>query len=295
MASTLIMNPLMETFMTSALDTMRDELKLRNYSLRTQETYMKDIRRFARFFPGRPVEELTPDDARAYQLHIHDRGLSWYTFNTAASAIRFLYRVVLQMDEWDVRRIPYAKAERRLPPILSQAEVRRFIMAVEDPQLKTLFVTMYVMALRLVDIRHIKPADIDSQRMVVSIRGGKGRKDRNIPITRKHLLRLRDHWRSVRSDHWLFAVGDLNRPYPERRIQSAFQKARVLAKITKRSSTRTLRHSRATHLLENSIDLRIIQKLLGHDRLQTTLIYTQVSPLALELSLKNLGDFDDLM
>ena len=166
--------------MSSALDNMLTELKLRNYSERTQRSYMGDARRFAKFFPDKAVEELTLDDARAYQLHIKERGLAWPSFNTAVCSIRFLYRYVLNREEWIIQRIPFAMKERRLPRILSEGEIRQLINAVEDPRYRTLFLTMYVMALRIIDVKHIKPSDIDAQRMELTIRGGKGRKDRVI-------------------------------------------------------------------------------------------------------------------
>lgn len=281
--------------MTSALDTMLAELKLRNYAKRTQGTYMADIKRFARYFPDRPLEEITADDARAYQLHLRERGLSWYSFNTSASAIRFLFRYVLRKEDWVVERIPYAREERRLPPILSEEEIRRLIKAIAEPKYETMFLTMYVMALRMIDVRHIQPTDIDAERMVITIRGGKGKKDRVLPMTHKHLRRLRKHWRAVRSPKWMFVGADLTLPISERPIHRAFSKAVKKAGIKKRVGTKTLRHSRATHLLEAGTDLRIIQKLLGHERIQTTLIYTQVSTKALRMSVQDLGQLDDLM
>ena len=278
--------------MTSALETVMLELKLRNYAPKTQKGYLFEVKKFARHF-DRPLEELGFDDVRKYQLSLIDQGVAWNTFNGATCALRFLYGVALKR-EGTVERIPYARKEKRLPMILSEAEMRKLILANAKPRYEVLLLTMYVLALRNAETRNIKVSDIDASRMVINIRG-KGAKDRVLPISKKHLARLRQQWRETRSPLWLFPGKTDTKPLSERVLQNAFTRARDRAEIKKKVNVHTVRHSRATHLLEAGVDIRIIQQLLGHARIETTLLYTRVTTKALQITSAHLGQLDDLM
>jgi len=279
--------------MSKSLGQMRVDLELRNYATKTRSNYLQAVRRFGRHF-GRDPADLGLDEVRTYQLHLLDSGLSWSTFNIATCALRFFFRTTLGRQEM-VEALPFPRKPKKLPVVLTQQEVRSIIAASPQPKYETIFITMYAMALRVGDVRRIKVTDIDAKRMVVAIRSGKGAKDRYVPLSPRHLRRLRNHWRSERPKVWLFPGADADRPISDRAIQRAFGQARRQAALRKHVGTHALRHSCATHLLEAGVDIRIIQRLLGHENIQTTLIYTQVTTQALQLSVAHLRHLDALM
>lgn len=260
--------------MTPLRQRMVEDLQRRNYSPKTICHYVAAVARFARHFGCSP-DKLGPEHIRAYQLHlIHERRVSWSTFNIAVCGLRFFYRVTLERV-FDVRHLPYARTEKRLPVVLSQHELRDLFNAVEGKH-RALLVTAYALGLRVSELLKLTVGDIDSQRMIVHVRQGKGRKDRLIPLDEKLLAVLRDHWRACRPPRWLFEGQKRGFPMSVRQAQRICTNAAKRAGLAKHVSMHTLRHSFATHMLEGGVDLRALQTVLGHKRVSTTDRYNHV-------------------
>ena len=262
--------------MTPLRRRMAEDLRLRNLSPRTQECYLWHVAQLAKHF-GKSPELLGPAEIRAYQLHaIETRHASWSWFNQAVCALRFLYGVTLRRS-WAVEQIPHAKREKKLPEVLSTGELRRLLAAVANRKHQVLLRTIYGAGLSLSEALHLKVEDIDSEWMVLHVRQGKGRKDRQVPLSGALLEDLRGYWRVYRPTAYLFPGARADQPMHPTSIQRTFQRARLLAAITRRASVHTLRHCYATHLLESGTDLRTIQTRLGHSSLSTTAVYLHVS------------------
>lgn len=264
--------------MTTLRQKMIDDLRLRNYSPRTVETYVTHVARFAAFHKRRP-EQLGPEDVRAYQLHLVEAKTSWSLFNQTVCALKFLYRVTLRVD-WPVEQIPYGRRPRKLPVVLSQDEVVSLIDAVDHVVCRMALLTAYAAGLRITETVALKAEHVDSARMLLHVERGKGQKPRLVPLAEALLGNLRMYWRDgrprVKSSPWLFPSADPAKPIHVTTIEKACQKARMKAGITKHATPHTLRHCYATHLLEAGVDLRTVQALLGHANLSTTAIYTHV-------------------
>jgi integrase/recombinase XerD len=252
-----------------------DDLRLKNFSASTIKVYVHAVAKFARFF-GRSPDELSQEDVRTYLIDQIDQGLSRNYCVIQQNALRHFYQDTLGWTDW-LANLPRPKREQRLPVVLSQDEVRRLFAAVTNLKQKALFMVAYDSGLRLSEIRNLRVEDIDSQRMVIRVRQGKGKKDRYARLT-PHLLRvLREYWQAYRPETLLFPGSHPNKTYDLATPGQLLKKACRKAGITKRVSMHTLRHTFATHLLEAGTDLRVIQHLLGHGRIQTTVIYTHVS------------------
>jgi site-specific recombinase XerD len=255
---------------------MIQDLRIRNRSPHTQRNYVHHVAAFARHF-GRSPEELGPEHIRAYQVHLaEERGISFSTFNIAVCALRFLYRVTLRKD-WAVERIPYAKPARTLPVVLAPEEVQRLLAVVKNPKHRCILMVAYSGGLRVSEVSRLRVADIDSKRMVIHVRAAKGRKDRFVPLSPLLLRELRSYWRQERPENYLFPGRTPLCPITTGSIREICHSAAQKAKLGKRVTPHTLRHSFATHLLENGADTRTIQMLLGHGSLRTTTRYTHVS------------------
>jgi site-specific recombinase XerD len=279
--------------MTPLRERMLVELARRNYADKTQRNYIQCVAQFARYFKTAP-DKLGEDHIRQYQLHLLERGVSWSHFNVTTSALRFFFCTALGQNTL-VKQIPFGKRPKTLPLVLTVAEVLRLIEASPTPKYKTMFVTLYGCALRLGECCRLRVRDIDSTERQLHVRAGKGSKDRSVPLSEKQLEHLRRYWRTVRSTEWLFPGGVTGRPISTTAVQRAFRSARLRAEIKKPVGPHVLRHSCATHLLEAGTDIRIIQKLLGHAHLETTLIYTQVSTKALQMGLGRLEHLESLL
>lgn len=252
------------------------DLQLRNYSPRTVQTYLQHVIRFARHF-GRSPEQLGPEEIRRYQLHLlQERQASWSVFNQAVCALRFLYRCTLHAA-FAVEMIPYGKKPRVLPAVLSRAEVAQLLALVSQPLERLMLQTTYACGLRASEVLGLRVADIDSSRMVLWVRHGKGAKDRAVPLSPALLEALRAHWQRLRPTTWLFPGRTPTGQRSLGALQRVCRRAVVAAGFTKKVSLHTLRHSYATHLLESGVDLVTIQRLLGHRDLQTTARYTHVT------------------
>ena len=254
-----------------------EDMQLRNYSPKTQQLYVECVSLFARYFHRSP-ELLGPEHIRAYQLYlVHEKKSSWSRFNQTVCALRFLYRVTLGKD-WSITHIPFPRAEKKLPIVLSQPEVAQFFAAIPNLTYRTVLMTAYAAGLRISEALHLQVADIDSQRMVIRVRQGKGHKDRYIMLSPKLLALLRDYWQAVHPTTWLFPGTAPDRPLAAGTLDDVCRKARQRSGLGKKITSHTLRHSFATHLLEAGTDIRTIQLLLGHASLRTTAKYLHVSP-----------------
>jgi integrase/recombinase XerD len=262
--------------MTPLRQRLLEDLQLRNYSPRTIECYVAQVAHFARHF-GRPPDQLGADDLRAYQLYLLQvRHASWSAFNQAVCALRFFYGVCLGRPDVVVA-LPYGKRPKTLPAVLSRDEVLQFFAAFPTDPDRLMVRTTYACGLRIGEVVRLRVSAIDSRRGVLLVRQGKGRKDRQVPLSPQLLQELRAYWQRYRPRDWLFpGVG----PNGHRSI-TALQR-RVTRAVrglgwSKRVSLHTLRHSYATHLLEAGVDVVTVQHLLGHRDLQTTARYLHVS------------------
>lgn len=252
-----------------------DDLRLRNKSPRTIETYVLRVALFARHF-GRSPEVLGPEEIRSYQQDLLARQVSWSQFNQAVCALRFLYNVTLGRSEV-IRHLPFAKRPRTLPVVLSPEEVVRFLDAALPGRERTLLDVAYSCGLRLKELLGLQVRDIDSARMVLHIRHGKGQKQRFVPLSPRLLAALRGYWRECRPATWLFAGVKPLQPLTDGAVQRLCRRTARRAGLGKHVTPHTLRHSFATHLLEAGVDLLSVQALLGHSHFNTTAKYLHVS------------------
>jgi site-specific recombinase XerD len=254
---------------------MIEDMTVRNLSPATQRSYLHAVSKFSRYF-GRSPERLDVEDVRAYQVYLVAQGISWPALNQKVCALRFFYGVTLGRNEIP-ERIAYAREPSKLPVILGADEVVRFLEAVPSLKTRTALTTAYAAGLRASEAVSLKVADIDSSRMLIQIRHGKGAKDRTVMLSPQLLAILRTYWRLARPQEWLFPGRDETKPIDVQVLHAACRSAAKAAGLAKRVSVHTLRHSFATHLLESGVDIRIIQVLLGHNSLSTTARYTQVA------------------
>lgn len=263
--------------MTPLRQCMIEKLELRNYSPKTIKAYVSAVAQFARHFK-RPPDQMTGEEIRLWQIHLRDtRKVSWSGFNIAMCALRFLYREVLGRDDL-IPRLAFMRKEHPLPVVPSGDEVCRFLEAVPVIRYRMLLTVAYGCGLRLSEAVRLELQDIDSARMVVHVRRGKGKKDRYVTLSPVLLDLLRDYWKRDRPKRWLFpSPHHADRPIGLTTIEKCCKRASVAAKLGKRVTVRSLRHAFATHLLERGTSIRVVQVLLGHSSVTTTQIYTHVS------------------
>ena len=254
---------------------MIEDMTVRNLSPATQRSYVYAVAKFSRHF-GRSPDRLCLEDVRAFQVHLVATGISWPALNQTVCALRFFYGVTLGHGDIP-ERIPYAREPRKLPVVLNADEVVRFLEAVPSLKIRTALTTAYAAGLRAAETVGLKVAAVDSGRMVIRVEHGKGGKDRYVMLSAQLLGILRTYWRLARPKQWLFPGRDETKPIDVQVLHAACRSACAAAGLAKRATVHTLRHSFATHLLENGTDIRIIQVLLGHGSLSTTARYTQVS------------------
>ena len=260
---------------------MIEDMAIRNFDPRTQQTYMRSVRACCRYCDRRPAE-LTFEDVRRYQLHLTQSGLAPASINGAMVALRFFFRVTLQRAE-AVDYIPIVREPQRLPVVLTPGEVASLLESAPGLKWRTALSVAYGAGLRASEVVGLKVGDIDSQRMRVRVEQGKGRRDRDALLSPHLLAILRNWWKVARPPVWLFP----NRltpfdPVTPRSLNRAFHDALRKAGIKKAVSLHTLRHCFATHLLEQSVDVRVIQVLLGHKKLETTAVYTHIAAKTLD-------------
>jgi integrase/recombinase XerD len=252
-----------------------EDLQLRNYSRDTVKAYVNGVARFAKRF-GRSPDQLSPEQIRSYQLEMVRDGVCWTTFNQTVCGLRLFYKLTLDRPE-QVRLIAYGKRPKTLPTILSPEEVLQVVDSARPGRDRVLLQTTYSCGLRLSELLNLQVTDIDSSRMVVVVRQGKGRKDRLTPLSARLLDVLRAYWLTCRSRPWLFANGHTGLPYSKVMVQRICQEAVRQSGLTKPASVHTLRHCFATHMLEAGVDLRTLQVMMGHSNIKTTAHYLHVS------------------
>ena len=254
---------------------MIEDMTVRYFVEKTKNDYIRHIKTFA-IFLGRSPHLATPEDLRSFQVHQTETGVRPPTINGSVAALRFFFTTTLGGPEMS-RQLTFVREPRKIPVILSSEEVTRLIELAPGPKYKAMFAAAYGAGLRVSEVVALKVTDIDSRRMLIRIEQGKGRKDRYAMLSPQLLELLRDWYQIARPKLWLFTGHDPILPLTTRQFTRAIHAAAERAQITKRVTPHTLRHSFATHLLEAKIDVRIIQVLLGHARLDTTALYTRVA------------------
>jgi site-specific recombinase XerD len=258
-------------------DRMEQDLKLKGVSPATIRNYLLYCRKFAAFFMRSP-EELGAAEVRAFLLHqIEVEQLAYSSYRQVYAALKFLYSVTLGRPG-EVSRIPFPKRQSsHLPQVLTVAELTAFFAAFRKPKYRALFMTCYAAGLRLNEACHLRVEDIDSKRMVVRVRAGKGGKERLTVLSPRLLEVLRAYWRLAKPRIWLFPGATPTRPVAMDTARAVFHRARAQAGLSSAYTPHSLRHSFATHLLDAGTDLVLIQTLLGHRSINTTGRYTHVS------------------
>ena len=260
---------------------MLDDMRMRKLSPKTQTGYIRAVKRLAGFL-GRSPDTATIEDLRRFQLHLVDHGISPITLNATITGLKFFFEVTLDRGALMAKMQP-VRVPRRLPVVLSCEEAARLIAAANGLKYQTALSVAYGAGLRASEVVGLRVSDIDSQRMILRVDQGKGRKDRYALLSPVLLERLRAWWRQARAQGkmlaggWLFPGQHPINPLTVRQLNRAVHAAAAEAQIDKRVSMHTLRHGFATHLLEQGVDIRVIQVLLGHKRLETTARYTHVA------------------
>ena len=254
---------------------MTEDMTVRGFTASTQQGYLRAVRDFTAFL-GRSPDRAGAEDLRRYQLEMRSRGVSATGMNAAVSALRFFFTVTLARHEaaaW----MTTVREPRRLPVVLSPEEVARLLDAAPGLKYRAALSAAYGAGLRAAEVVSLKISDIDSTRMVIRVEQGKERKDRYVMLSPPLLDLLRAWWKEARPQGWLFPGQNPVNALTTRQLRRACHAAAEAAGINKRVSLHTLRHSFATHLLERKVDIRVIQVLLGHNKLETTALYSQVA------------------
>ena len=260
---------------------MIEDMTVRGFNEHTRRDYVRHVRSFSAFI-GRSPDTATAEDLRLFQLHQTQSGMQPSSINTAVSALRFFFTVTLDRPDLS-RRLTVVPQPRRIPPVLSVEEVTLLLRAASGPKYKAAFAATYGAGLRVSEVVALKVGDIDSERMLLRVERGKGRRDRHAMLSPQLLELLRVWWREGRRRSlllpggWLFPGFNPVEPLSTRQFSRAVRAGAQAAGIKKRVSPHTLRHSFATHLLEQGVDIRVIQTLLGHAKLDTTALYTRVA------------------
>jgi len=263
---------------------MSEDMRLRDYSARTEEAYLLAVRLFFDWVKKEP-DDVSADDLRAYFLYLREeRKLAPSSVHIALHGLRCFFIHTLERD-WSVLDLLRVKKPRKLPVVLSRAEVRQVLGAVEHPVRRVALTTIYALGLRLGEALALEADQIDGTRLIVWVRDGKGRKDRGVPLPRPVLDRLRRYWKTERpasETKLLFVPASGTGPFHATTLQKTFSAALADSGVRKKASIHTLRHSYATHLLEAGISVRTIQQLLGHKSLKTTEVYMHVTQPGIE-------------
>jgi integrase/recombinase XerD len=254
---------------------MIDDMTARRFKEKVQKDYVRHVRTFTAFLDRSP-DTATSEDLRRYQLHMAQQPISAGSINAAIAALRFFFTVTLERPDL-VRPLRVVNEPRKAPVVLSREEVARLLEAAPGLKYKAALSVAYGAGLRVSEVANLKVSDIDSQRMTLRVEQGKGQRDRDVMLSPQLLHLLREWWKAARPQVWLFPGQNPINPVTARQINRAVTAAKTLAGISKRVSPHTLRHSFATHLLEQGADIRVIQVLLGHAKLETTALYTRVA------------------
>ena len=260
---------------------MIDDMTMRRLNPKTQTAYIRSVKKLAQFL-GHSPHSASAEDLRQFQLHMAANGVSNKTINATITGLRFFFEVTLE-DHQILRKMSTVHEPRSLPVILSPDEVKRLLEAAANLKYKAALATAYGAGLRASEVTHLKVSDIDSQQMLIRVEQGKGSRDRNAKLSPMLLTLLQQWWRFARTERkmlnggWLFPGQNPVNPLSTRQFSRAFHCAATVAGINKHVSLHSLRHAFATHLLEQGVDIRVIQVLLGHKKLETTALYSQVA------------------
>ncbi len=255
---------------------MIEDLTVRGLAANTHKAYLHAVSQLAQYYNRRP-DQLSTREVQRFLVHLHEeRGLAWSSCNLYSHGLRFFYRVTLNRAAADFY-VPSPKPEQRLPEILSREEVRSLFQATANHRDRALLMTAYGAGLRASEVIGLKISDIDSDRMMLRIDQGKGKKDRYSLLSDSLLSELRTYWRRHRPEFWLFPGRREGRPITRQRALGIYYQAKAEAGIDKAGGLHSLRHAFATHMLEAGANLHTIQRLLGHRSLRTTMRYLHLS------------------
>jgi site-specific recombinase XerD len=254
---------------------MIEDMSLRHFGEKTQKDYIRAVKNLT-IFLGRSPDTATAEDLRRFQLHLTESRVRPPTINFTVTVLRFFFTVTLDRAD-AIKHLTFVAEPRKIPIVLSPEEVVRFLEAAPGVKYKAAFSVAYGAGLRVSEVAALKVSDIDSKRMMLRVEQGKGGKDRHAMLSPLLLELLRDWWRIAHPKAWLFPGRDPLQPLSTRQINRACHAAAAMARITKRVTPHTLRHSFATHLLEQNTDIRVIQVLLGHAKIDTTALYTHIA------------------
>jgi len=270
--------------MTVLRQRMIEDMQLRGLSERTQDAYVRAVRKMAEHY-GRSPDQISEEELRQYLLYLrNEKHVSSSLFVVTLCGLKFLYERTLHRH-WPTFKLPRMTREKKLPLVLSREEVRRILSCLRKPRYRACLGTIYACGLRISEGARLQVGDIDSTRMMVQVRQSKGSKDRSVPLPGSTLAGLRAYWRTHRHAIWLFPtrtpkgipLAKATEPIGVKSVQRAFEAALRESGVTKAATVHTLRHSYATHLLEEGLDLRMIQEYLGHQSPRTTSVYTHVT------------------
>jgi integrase/recombinase XerD len=268
-------------FVSPLRQRMIEDMAMRKLKPITQKGYIRSVKRLAQFL-GHSPHSATAEELRSFQLDLVNKGATTTTINGLLSGLHFLFDVTLNNPDV-LKKMSTIYQPRKIPIVLSQQEVKQLLEASVSLKYKAALSTAYGAGLRVSEVTHLKISDIDSRRMIIHIEQGKGDRDRQAMLSPVLLNLLRQWWCFGQREHrmlkggWLFPGQDPVNPISTRQLSRAFHAAAILAEINKPVSVHTLRHSFATHLLEQHVDIRVIQVLLGHKKLETTALYSQVA------------------
>ncbi len=260
---------------------MLDDMTLRKLKIKTQAAYIRAVKNFTRFF-GRSPELASAEDLRSYQLHLVEQGVSSTTLNATITGLKFFFGVTLDRPS-ALKKMSPVRKEQKLPRVLSVDQVARLLQAVTNLKHRAALSVAYGAGLRASEVTHLKVADIDSERMIIRVHQGKGCRDRYAMLSPSLLELLRTWWRQAHAQGkmlpggWLFPGQDPVKPLSTRQLNRVCKSAAAAAELHQGISMHTLRHSFATHLLEQKVDIRVIQVLLGHQKLENTARYSHVA------------------
>jgi integrase/recombinase XerD len=254
---------------------MIEDMSVRNFVEKTRNDYIRHVKTFTAFL-GRSPDTATPEDLRRFQVHQTQTGVRPPTINNSVAALRFFFTVTVGRANM-ARHLTFVREPRRVPVVLSLDEIARLLEAAPGPKYKAALSAAYGAGLRVSEVVSLKVSDIDSTRMLLKIEQGKGRKDRFAMLSPVLLELLRDWYRIARQTVWLFPGRDRLLPSTTRQFNRAVHAAAHMAEIKKRVTPHTLRHSFATHLLEEKTDIHLIQVLLGHAKVDTTALNAHVA------------------
>jgi site-specific recombinase XerD len=255
---------------------LAQDMQIRHMASATIDAYTYHVEKFEQFLGSKPICDVVPEDIRSFQLHLIEiRKVGWSSFNQAVCGLRFLFSVTFPR-QWHVVMIPFGKRAKQLPTVLSGQEVSSLLQCTPNLKHRTFFITLYAAGLRLSEAGNLRISDIDSQRMQLNIQSGKGKKQRQVPLSPRLLEALRIYWKEYQPQQLLFPGKTPEKPYAGTSIQKTIKASARRAGLTKNVTPHTLRHSYATGLLEAGVDILTISRLLGHSSFTTTMVYLHV-------------------